>query len=75
MTVFVITHTQRGEEQAEILSVHASLDGAKAALIEWARDRWDERTDRYLAKYLGEDGRGLYTEDDTLQIGEEPILP
>lgn len=75
MTVFVITHNQRGEEMGEILSVHASLDGAKAALIEWARDRWDDRTDRLLAKYLGGDGRGLYTEEDTLEICEEAVLP
>ncbi len=75
MTVYTIIHTERGSEEAGLISVHASLEGAKAAIVQWARDRWDERTDQYLAKYLSDSGYGLYTEDHTLEIVERSVLP
>lgn len=74
--VYVITHSRRGEEEADLLSVHASLAGAKAALIEWAYDKWDEEgIEDYLKDYLCESGDCLTTEEDALFIVEQIVLP
>lgn len=74
-TVYVITHSRRGEEEAGILSVHASLNGAKAALIEWAHDAWDEEhVYDYLNESLSESGQSLTTEEDAFFIIKETVL-
>lgn len=75
-TVYVITRSQRGEEEAGVLSVHLTLEGAKAALIKWAHDQWDEEdVAGHLEEYLMDDGEGLCTEEDWLQIVKETVLP
>jgi hypothetical protein len=75
-TVYVITHSQRGDEGAGVLSVHITLDGAKAALIKWAHDQWDEEdVEGYLKEYLMDDGKGLCTEEDMFLIMKESVLP
>ncbi len=74
MTIYPITHSQRGEEGAGVLSVHRTLDGAKQAILDWASDQWDaEDLPERLAEYLSADGEELITEEDWLAISPQDL--
>lgn len=74
MTVYVIVHTMRGEEDAEVFGAYSSLESAKAAIRAYAENRWDnpERFLKLWSRYSDPSG-DLVTEDDAWIIHAEDL--
>lgn len=70
--VYIITISQRGEEEAGVLSAHRTLEGAKAAIRAFAEEHYDD-PDATIAEYGFDDGLSFADEETWLSIQTEVL--